>query len=338
MDTSKITQQIIMDALRQSGIKVVPVTDEEARDFFMDVERRNRAEYKLDRPDIFCSTAAMILQSLKQERATASQWLGMLAKAGGIKAGEDAWTGLSEWLRSAGEQSLSKSQIMDYISSHQLIVEEVQFGLPESSAGLKKYQREMDKYIAEAEDIFPDNDHEFHCMRAFECMEDYYGCDFSLAFGQDDGKLYVNDSSWAADFTGDMIIDDIRLQHTTKGLDDYKELAFYTDNTPSWEDVNPSWENDNKVHFGEVGDGRCIAWVRFGEKTVNRKPTAQEVHEMRKKWPGPEGWTKTCNSGVNVYHTGQWNFPHERAMITQTTKGYSLYNMITDRQSMHGTL
>ena len=143
MNAEKITHQIVIDALRQSGIQVIPVTDEQAMDFFMDVEKRNRAEFQMNRPEIFCSTAAMVLQSLKQERASASQWLGMLTKAGGIKSGEDAWIELSDWLQSQGKSTLSKAQIMDYISSHQLQIEEVEFGLPESSSGLKKYELYM---------------------------------------------------------------------------------------------------------------------------------------------------------------------------------------------------
>ena len=41
------------------------------------------------------------VQDIKQEKATPEQWLKMIEKAGGVKAGEDKWTGLSDWLKNA---------------------------------------------------------------------------------------------------------------------------------------------------------------------------------------------------------------------------------------------
>ena len=52
---------------------------------------------------IFISNALLALNKIKQEKATPEQWLKMLEKNGGIKAGEDRWTGLTEWLRSKND-------------------------------------------------------------------------------------------------------------------------------------------------------------------------------------------------------------------------------------------
>ena len=54
----------------------------------------------LSTPDMFWSNAEQAVRTATQERATPRQWLGMLRSAGGIKAGEDRWTGLSEEFRS----------------------------------------------------------------------------------------------------------------------------------------------------------------------------------------------------------------------------------------------
>ena len=52
---------------------------------------------------IFISNALLALNKIKQDKATPEQWLKMLEKNGGIKAGEDRWTGLTEWLRSKND-------------------------------------------------------------------------------------------------------------------------------------------------------------------------------------------------------------------------------------------
>ena len=59
----------------------------------------------------FYSNAWNAVEGVKQDKATPEQWLSMLTKAGGIKAGEDKWIGLSEWLK--GQDSYIRTG--DYI-------------------------------------------------------------------------------------------------------------------------------------------------------------------------------------------------------------------------------
>ena len=49
---------------------------------------------------VFVSNAKIAVLGIKQEKATPEQWLKMIEKAGGLKAGEDKWIGLSDWLKS----------------------------------------------------------------------------------------------------------------------------------------------------------------------------------------------------------------------------------------------
>ncbi len=51
------------------------------------------------RQAIFISNARLAVENIRQDKATPEQWLAMLQNSGGIKAGEDRWLGLSDWLK-----------------------------------------------------------------------------------------------------------------------------------------------------------------------------------------------------------------------------------------------
>lgn len=56
---------------------------------------------------IFVSNARKAVENIRQDRATPEQWLAMLQKNGGIKAGEDRWLGLSDWLKNYSPSAVS---------------------------------------------------------------------------------------------------------------------------------------------------------------------------------------------------------------------------------------
>ena len=51
----------------------------------------------------FYSNAEEAVLNIRQDKATPEQWLAMIQKNGGLKAGEDKWLGLSEWLTEKGK-------------------------------------------------------------------------------------------------------------------------------------------------------------------------------------------------------------------------------------------
>lgn len=287
-------------------------------------------------PSGFYSNAEHAVCKIRQEKARPEQWLAMIQKNGGIKAAEDKWTGLSEWLRNSSAKSLTKTEVLDYIGEHKLRLKEDFYNavetLPDFIGIREKFRRRADELLSLTcldGMTKPDG----HYQLAYDELVEEYGCEFEEAFGWEGSNLYVKDEWTAGRFFDINVINETRMRYTTSGMDDYHEIAFY------FNDIEP-WNEDDEIHFGEVGDGRCVAWIRFGEKTVERMPTVQEKWELRKAWPGPEAWVCRRNSGTDkyIYTTGQWNFPHEKAMITETGKGFSLSNMISGRSSMHDTL
>lgn len=93
-------------------------------DEFSDSDVRFRGEEE----PVFYSNAMRAVESIKQERTTLEQWLKMIEKNGGMKAGEDKWLGLSEWLKGSDAKTLTKGEVLDYIRANEIQVEEVEYG------------------------------------------------------------------------------------------------------------------------------------------------------------------------------------------------------------------
>lgn len=197
----------------------------------------------------FYSNAEYAVKAVKQEKATPEQWLKMIEKNGGLKAGEDKWLGLSDWLKASDKKTLTKQEVLDFIKENQIQIEEVVY--VENPQGFEELKREYDGWLRnEGYDY------------AWEQLTDRYGDDAEIAFADFGGELQIDNAEAAATLLGDeRSINSTRLDYTTEGLENNKEIALVV---PTIE----SWNESDDIHFGDAGDGRAIAWVRFGETTV----------------------------------------------------------------------
>lgn len=286
---------------------------------------------------VFVSNALRAVEGIKQEKATAEQWLAMIQKNGGLKAGEDKWLGLSEWLKDAAakpQHTLTKQEVLDFIRENQIQIEEETYKelsdlednpqlakfREEFSAFVEKYQKERNDVIAEADRFNQEmyekygsgwasdrgklsaeerqrdadiskrysflNDNELEEL-AFGDMVEKYGDDFGMAFevNHGNGKLdpqmdmYGEELSDAAVHflqLSDRPINSTRLEYTTEGLRNKREIAL---TVPTIE----SWNESDEVHFGDAGEGRAVAWVRFGEKTDKDGKRVLVIDEVQSK-------------------------------------------------------
>ena len=131
-------------------------------------------------------------------------------------------------------------------------------------------------------DFLNDNDIE---QLAFADMVENHGEDFSMAFEVNYGNrklepqmdMYGDDLSDAAkhflEFK-EQPINSTRLSYTTEGLDNKKEIAL---TVPT---VDPYNESD-EIHFGDAGEGRAVAWIRFGDAYYNKNG---EPTDVDKQW------------------------------------------------------
>ncbi len=279
--------------------------------------------------EIFVSNAERAVEGIKQEKATAEQWLKMIEKVGGLKAGEDKWIGLSDWLKgqrvsaaafSEGDTALeitqkmskprtvSKQEILDYIRQNKIEIEEVEYGDVTDSGEFKRLEEEFSElcwnidevytqrwveennevekfydemrnkygdeyldalspdeqrtknYLLDAREVYnKENPNEDD---AFQEMVRRYGDDFEMAFWHDGARLFANDNNAAGYYTGGTNqINSTRLAYTTQGLTNKREIALVV---PTIE----SWNESDEVHFGDAGEGRAVAWIRFGDAYI----------------------------------------------------------------------
>lgn len=339
----RMVTHIVMESLKRNGIPVVEVSDEQAKLFYGDKIRRVNAEFSLVDDRLLYSNARRALESIRQERATPGQWLAMLTKAGGIKAGEDRWTGLSEWLQSRTEPVLDKSEIARYIDGNGIILHEEQFDELKKTPQYIELERELLRFYDSIEDNYREADEKYEEFMqsmqdaygddweyemsedesqleqqlldirdhwdsaqytfdemAEEYMSEKYGDIFSAAFLIEYGRLKINSRPDVDMFLKDWTIHDTRLLHTTGKLENYHELAVWA------EGVKP-WHEDDTIHFGEVGQGRCIGWVRFGDTVSQRVYTPQELQRQMQAMPTPEQWERV--EGTGIYKDADLYFP-----------------------------
>lgn len=215
--------------------------------------------------ETFYSNAERAVENIKQNKATAEQWLAMIKKDGGLKAGEDRWLGLSDWLAENKGNSLTKDEVLNFIRENGIEMVETTYGeVPQSFDSLK---REYDQWL-----------HDEGFDYAQEQLRDRFGDDADIAFDDLGGELVVaNEEAAAAVLGSENIINSTRLDYTTEGLDNKREIAFVTP------EVEPYRESD-EVHFGPENEGKAVMWVRYGETTDvdgNRVLVIDEIQSNR---------------------------------------------------------
>lgn len=259
---------------------------------------------------IFVSNAAVAVNAIKMEKATPEQWLKMIEKNGGLKAGEDKWMGLSDWLKASDKKTLTKQEVLDFIGEHMIQIEEQHY----SSEGVRQ---EADRILNENypgwEEAFsfdwdpfmeePHSDiyNEAKAARLYnETHEDQVETD-------EDGDIvsdadYNKVEEFGAELAGIWYgrgrentvreINGIREEYTTNGLTNLHEIAL---TVPTIE----SWKESDEIHFGDAGEGRAVAWIRFGETTTESGERVLVIDEIQSK-RHQEGREKGYKSDVGL--------------------------------------
>lgn len=272
--------------------------------------------------DIFYSNAERAVEGIKQEKATPEQWRAMIEKAGGLKAGEDKWIGLSDWLaqqrptvtpqegetrsqfveRAAAENkrfTLSKQDLLDYIRQNKIQIEEVEYN--ENGRALLNWTEVEDYdydtetgatyYTLDNENVNnPYNISIYHPDgRGYIVMDNGVenGEYDTFAEAQDFARMYFDSSD--AEGNG---INSTRLAYTTQGLENKREIAL---TVPTIE----SWNESDEIHFGDAGPGKAIAWVRFGDATDeqgNKTLVIDEIQSKRHQEGREKGYRKNTDT------------------------------------------
>lgn len=215
---------------------------------------------------VFYSNAERAVEGIRQEKASPEQWLAMIQKAGGLKAGEDKWMGLSEWLKGQGKKTLTKDEVLAYIRANQVEVEEVTYADAVENTDFELLRQDYDEWLREEGQDY-----------AWEQLRERFGDDADIAFDDMGGELTIANGEAAAALLGsERFINDTRLSYTTEGLENKREIAL---TVPT---IEP-WNEADEIHFGDAGEGRAVAWVRFGETRDSEGKRVLVIDEIQSK-------------------------------------------------------
>lgn len=243
--------------------------------------------------DIFVSNARKAVEGIKQDKATGDQWLAMIQKQGGLKAAEDKWLGLSDWLNERKGKPVTKDEVMNFIRENQVQIEEVNYteeANVDNNPTMQALREEFLQLVEEGEEATNSIYISDHADWALEQMRDRYGDDFLEGFEWSKDRngypMLVPIEDWNGGISGaaryylgieDRPIHSTRLQYTTEGLENKKEIALTVPNVESWNE-------SDEIHFGDAGEGRAVAWIRFGDTTDadgNRVLVIDEIQSKR---------------------------------------------------------
>lgn len=244
--------------------------DEEGsrRDAMQKASALENVRFSLSTAPTFYSNAQYAVQNIKQDKATPEQWLKMIEKAGGLKAGEDKWLGLSDWLKASDKKTLTKDEVLQYIAENDIQIEEVSYGEPEYLSENEIYESDAFSNLVASLTDYDEDDNPHINQEQYKELQNA-DPDFLDGFSLDywGEGLDIDDKMAAARYLGllgvDNEINNTRLQYTTQGLTKKKEIALVV---PTIEPYNQS----DKIHFGDAGEGRAVAWVRFGDAEAQR--------------------------------------------------------------------
>lgn len=247
---------------------------------------------------IFVSNAAKAVEGIKMEKATPEQWLKMIEKSGGLKAGEDKWMGLSDWLKASDKKTLTKDEVMQFINDNMIVIEEQHYGeLGESNREKAMHDNMIAKYGQDFYNRFVGDAFLFEDAiygegwvlsienedTAIDLYNEYSGDTITASQYGLDGYEMEKIFAWAERLVKDLEvvdnvkeIDKVRKRHRTDGLSNYHEIALTVPTIEPWEK-----SKTNTIHFEDAGEGRAVVWTRFGDTTTEDGKKVLVIDEVQ---------------------------------------------------------
>lgn len=321
----------IIEKIKAAGVEVKVLSSAQMQQVLKAYEGRVAGRQAVLSNEPFYSNAEHAVRSIRQDKATPAQWLAMLSKNGGIKAGEDRWLGMTDWLRQSTEKTLTKEHVLNYIEKNRIALHEAYYGEIEQTEDFKKLDDEYRRMINEVEDNYLNADdrlEEFY-MEMHEKYEEYDGqwmMDMTeYEKHQEEELLALRDKYDTSVISAEEIAFSEMVEKYGRHFDnafigdengltvnDEEETRFFIDELPIdpvrrehvteglvnyheialWAEQADAWRPSDNIHFGDAGGGKCIGWVRFGETTIQTPLSDEGIQKNLQSMAGPEKWMK----------------------------------------------
>ena len=338
-----LTDSEVDELVRQAGRE--PQLREGKTEETRDVRENNEPSFRVvnDNQQVFISNALASLDKIPMKSGNAQAWINKIQQAGGLKKEEDKWMGLTDWLKEQ-KGNISKEDVDGFIREHQVQIEEVKYGTTPINTdysgaiagekGVEFRDRFLDAfnvYLEEGDEDMgiPDrfrselvNDEE--AMDLYnENHEDKVSLDeegYLDNVAQDKVMTWGDEILDAVTGTGEKPINSTRMSYTTDGLDNNREIALVV---PT---IKPYKESDD-VHFGDAGEGRAVAWSRFGDavdKDGNKVLVIDEIQSKRHQDAKENGYSeKDIPSKMDAYLAKEKAFEDYDRVFAELSGKYS---------------
>jgi len=268
----------LLPVLVERGVEILPpkiAAGAPAREAYIRWRNRGRGvrfSKTNENERIFISNAAEAVNAISMEKATPEQWVKMLEKEGGLKAGEDKWIGLSDWLKSLDRKTLTKQEILDYIRDNEIMIEETHYGSysKEIEEALQQYQDELDSYKIDLDEDYERADREV--AEFYLEMEEKYGENYlyEMTAGEERiERMLLEKREEIADPDND--VNEIAFRQMVDRYGDDFESAFSVDMTGHLiieQDYNGEMTDQAKYFLGNAGmPGKPINDIRLSYTT-----------------------------------------------------------------------
>lgn len=338
-----LTDSEVDELVRQAGRE--PQLREGKTEEPRDVRENNEPNFRVvnDNQQVFVSNALASLDKIPMKSGNAQAWINKIQQAGGLKKEEDKWMGLTDWLKEQ-KGNISKEDVAGFIREHQVQIEEVKYGTTPINTdysgaiagekGVEFRDRFLDAfnvYLEEGDEDMgiPDrfrselvNDEE--AMDLYnENHEDKVSLDeegYLDNVAQDKVMTWGDEILDAVTGTGEKPVNSTRMSYTTDGLDNNREIALVV---PT---IEPYKESDD-VHFGDAGEGRAVAWSRFGDavdKDGNKVLVIDEIQSKRHQDAKENGYSeKDIPSKMDAYLAKEKAFEDYDRVFAELSGKYS---------------
>lgn len=338
-----LTDSEVDELVRQAGRE--PQLREGKTEGPRDVRENNEPSFRVvnDNQQVFISNAIASLDKIPMKSGNAQAWINKIQQAGGLKKEEDKWMGLTDWLKEQ-KGNISKEDVAEFIREHQVRIEEVKYGTTPINTdysgaiagekGVEFRDRFLDAfnvYLEEGDEDMgiPDrfrselvNDKE--AMDLYnENHEDKVSLDeegYLDNVAQDKVMTWGDEILDAVTGTGEKPVNSTRMSYTTDGLENNREIALVV---PT---IEPYKESDD-VHFGDAGEGRAVAWSRFGDavdKDGNKVLVIDEIQSKRHQDAKENGYSeKDIPSKMDAYLAKEKAFEDYDRVFAELSGKYS---------------
>ena len=338
-----LTDSEVDELVRQAGRE--PQLREGKTEEPRDVRENNEPNFRVvnDNQQVFVSNALASLDKIPMKSGNAQAWINKIQQAGGLKKEEDKWMGLTDWLKEQ-KGNISKEDVAGFIREHQVQIEEVKYGTTPINTdysgaiagekGVEFRDRFFDAfnvYLEEGDEDMgiPDrfrselvNDEE--AMDLYnENHEDKVSLDeegYLDNVAQDKVMTWGDEILDAVTGTGEKPVNSTHMSYTTDGLDNNREIALVV---PT---IEPYKESDD-VHFGDAGEGRAVAWSRFGDavdKDGNKVLVIDEIQSKRHQDAKENGYSeKDIPSKMDAYLAKEKAFEDYDRVFAELSGKYS---------------